>query len=403
MYKYLILGAGPAGLTVARKLKDMGEDNFCILELEKTAGGLCRSVSVDNAPFDLGGGHFLDVCRPKVNEFLFRFMEENEWNKFERNSQISLHGMYINSPIEANIWQMNIDKQVEYLKSIATAGCNANISMPEKFIEWIYWKLGDKIANDYMIPYNLKMFADELNELGVYWLDKLPNVSFEETLRGCLTHRAYGVQPGHTKFYYPKNYGYGEVWLRIADSINKHIIYSATINKINFYDKVIYTRTGERYKAEKIINTIPWREFDEMSGIPETIINGVKELRSSSIETRYFSDKLDTKAHWIYYADLELPYHRILVRHNFLAGSRGYWTETREERVEMFNENNQFSYINKYAYPLNTINKPVIMENLLKWCEENDVYGIGRWGEHQHYNSDAVVEKALNLAEKLLN
>lgn len=27
--------------------------------------------------------------------------------------------------------------------------------------------------------------------------------------------------------------------------------------------------------------------------------------------------------------------------------------------------------------------------------------GLGRWGEHQHYNSDAVVEKALRFGETI--
>ena len=56
--KYLILGAGPAGLTVANMLKQKGITDFLVLEREATAGGLCRSVDVDGAPFDIGGGHF---------------------------------------------------------------------------------------------------------------------------------------------------------------------------------------------------------------------------------------------------------------------------------------------------------------------------------------------------------
>ena len=39
------------------------------------------------------------------------------------------------------------------------------------------------------------------------------------------------------------------------------------------------------------------------------------------------------------------------------------------------------------------------MKKLLTWCKENEVYGLGRWGEHQHYNSDVTVEKALHLGE----
>ena len=77
--KYLILGAGPAGLTFANKLLQSGETSFMVLERENEAGGLCRSVTVDGSPFDIGGGHFLDVRRPHVNEFLFGFMPEEEW------------------------------------------------------------------------------------------------------------------------------------------------------------------------------------------------------------------------------------------------------------------------------------------------------------------------------------
>ena len=55
--KYLILGAGPSGLTLANRLKQMRETSFFVLEKEKEAGGLCRSTQVDGSPFDIGGGH----------------------------------------------------------------------------------------------------------------------------------------------------------------------------------------------------------------------------------------------------------------------------------------------------------------------------------------------------------
>lgn len=45
--KWLILGAGPSGLTFANCLLDVGETNFVVLEAEAEAGGLCRSVQVD--------------------------------------------------------------------------------------------------------------------------------------------------------------------------------------------------------------------------------------------------------------------------------------------------------------------------------------------------------------------
>ena len=59
--------------------------------------------------------------------------------------------------------------------------------------------------------------------------------------------------------------------------------------------------------------------------------------------------------------------------------------------------------MNEYAYPLNTIDKPDIMDRLLAFAQIKEVYGLGRWGEHNHYNSDVTVERAMNLAEKVLS
>lgn len=398
--KYLILGAGPAGLTFANKLKEMGETSFLVLEHEEEAGGLCRSAEVDGSPFDIGGGHFLDVRIPEVTKFLFGFMPESEWNKFDRDSRIVVGNNTIHHPMEANIWEMDIDSQVEYLKSIAAAGCNSGTEMPKDFVEWIFWKLGDKIAEDYMIPYNRKMFADDLNDLGTYWLDKLPSVSFEDTLRSCLTKHAYAKQPGHAQFYYPKKYGYGEVWIRMADNISGNIEYGKTAVKLNITEKSVTAKDGSVYQAENIITTIPWLEFEDIIGMPEEICGMIKKLKYSSVETRYYSENMDTDAHWIYYPNDDLAYHRILVRHNFSLGSKGYWTETRKERISMITDDN-FNYLNKYAYPLNTKEKPEIMKSVLEFGRENNIYGLGRWGEHQHYNSDITVNLSIKLAQQL--
>lgn len=398
--KYLILGAGPSGLTLANRLKQMGETSFFVLEKEKEAGGLCRSTQVDGSPFDIGGGHFLDVRRPKVNEFLFQFMPEEEWEKFDRDSRIAVNGDVISHPIEANIWQMKLENQVEYLKSIAVAGCNLKEEMPQEFVSWIYWKLGDKIAENYMIPYNQKMFGEDLNQLGTYWLEKLPNVSFEETLLSCLTKKAYGEQPGHAQFFYPKKYGYGELWLRMAEEIKGQIKYDASVHAIDFDTNTVTTKEGETYSADVIISTIPWMEFAKITGMPQELKEKIGHLKYSSVQTAYFPDNLDTEAQWVYYPDPELSYHRILVRHNFCNGSKGYWTECNRTRVDETTEST-FQYMNQYAYPLNTIGKPEIMKELLEWAKTRRVYGLGRWGEHQHYNSDLVVELALKMAEEL--
>lgn len=402
MYKYLILGAGPAGLTLANCLLQRGVTDFLVLEREKEPGGLCRSQEVDGSPLDIGGGHFLDVRRPEVDEFLFRFMPRTEWDEYARDSRIAVQGQMVHHPIEANIWEMDIDRQVEYLQSIAAAGCNTGKKAPRRFVDWIVWKLGDKIAESYMLPYNRKMFGDQLNKLGTYWLEKLPNVNFAETLRSCLEHKAYGQQPGHARFFYPKKYGYGELWRRMGEALGPRLLCGDRVAEIDFARRQVKTASGEIFAAEKIVTTIPWTSFRVLKGMPETLKRGIRKLKHTSVQIEYVPKHLDTAAHWIYYPDPALSYHRILVRHNFCPGSKGYWTETNGDRVAAAGKLRGFRYLNEYAYPLNTIGKNEFMTELLNWSAAQGVIGLGRWGEHQHYNSDLTVRLAMSLAEKLV-
>lgn len=395
-YKYVILGAGPSGLSFANRLRANGEQNFIILEKEQNAGGLCRSVEMDGAALDIGGGHFLDVRREEVLAFLFQFLPQSEWREYDRDSRILLGSKLVNHPLEANIWQLDIDEQVRYLSSIAKAGCNQNESKPVKFHEWIKWKLGEVIAEQYMIPYNTKMFGDGLETIGTYWLEKLPNVSFEETLRSCLERKPYGKQPAHQKFLYPIKYGYGEVWNRMAYALGDNLRVNYEITKIDFENRIV----NDEYQGEKIINTIPLCGVKNLCGIPDILVEKIHKLVYTTVVIDYYQQDYGSEAQWIYIPDLQKDYHRILVRKNFIQNSKGFWTECNQER-ENEEKESYFTYVNKYAYPVNTIDKPGNMNEILSWLNSKNVFGLGRWGEWEHYNSDVVVEKALYLADRL--
>ena len=42
-----------------------------------------------------------------------------------------------------------------------------------------------------------------------------------------------------------------------------------------------------------------------------------------------------------------------------------------------------------------------IMKHVLEFAKERNVYGLGRWGEHEHYNSDVAVNWAFALFKKI--
>ena len=389
--KYLILGAGPAGLAFAATLSKLSETSFVILEKNCEAGGLCRSAECDGAALDIGGGHFLDVRKKNVLDFIFSFMPQEEWKFYKRNTKIVVGKHTIGYPFEASIWQLPFEEQVGYLESIAKASFLRREEKPERFMDWIRWKLGDKIAENYMIPYNQKIWSCDLNELGTYWLEKLPDVSFSETLASCLKRAPYGSIPAHAEFYYPQKAGYGEVFLRIAESLKEHIRYDCRVNKLDCDDNTI----NDAFTGEYVINTIPWHEFASSAGLNEL----TDHLKYTSVDIDYYSQDSDIDAHWTYYADPVLTYHRKVHRDHIIEGAKGFWTETNSTRRK---EIGDAHFENQYAYPLNTLEKPKIIGALLEKMKKRNVYGLGRWGEWEHLNSDVVIEHGMTLAHELV-
>jgi hypothetical protein len=142
----------------------------------------------------------------------------------------------------------------------------------------------------------------------------------------------------------------------------------------------------------------------KIKGCTEEFENALTELKHSSVEIRYVAEDPQSPAHWVYVPDENTPYHRILCRCNFCLDSRGYWVETVEGRTGAYENSDwkdNYAYMNEYAYPLNTVNKPEKINLIMTEAREKGIIPLGRWGEHEHYNSDVVMERAMNLAETL--
>ncbi|BEI34790.1 FAD-dependent oxidoreductase [Polynucleobacter sp. HIN6] len=397
-FKFIILGGGPSGLSFANALINNGisPSDFLLLEKNSNVGGLCRSEMIDGSPLDIGGGHFLDVRRQNVLDFLFRFMPAEEWLLHERISKIRIRGVEIDHPLEANLWQFPTETQIDYLESIAQAGCVSGDQEPRSFAKWITWKFGERISKDYMLPYNRKIWSMDPDFLGTYWLYKLPNVSFRETLLSCLEAKPTGSLPAHGKFLYPKEFGYGEVWRRMGKFLGDSLITNYSIKSIDINNHVI----NDEFHYENLITSIPWIYWKKYCILPTEIVDAINLLKNASIDIDYIPETLDNDSHWIYEPNESITYHRILLRANFISGSRGYWTETNAKRSSILGKSD-IRFHNEFAYPINTIEKPEAVRKILAWAKNHSVVGLGRWGTWEHMNSDVAVDQALRLAHDL--
>jgi protoporphyrinogen oxidase len=394
---YLILGAGPSGLALAQALLAQGVPGaeVRVLERESEAGGLCRSVTVDGAPLDIGGGHFLDVRRKEVLEFLFRFMPSEEWNTHQRVAKIHFRGREIDHPLEANLWQLGREEQAEFLESLAQAGSVRAAPRPEGFEAWVRWKLGDRIADEYLLPYNRKLWSIDLERLGTHWLQKLPDVSFRESLRSCLEGRPFGTLPAHGTFLYPKAHGYGEVWRRMGEGLGDGLVTSCPVTDIDLERRTV----NGRFRAETIITTIPWTDWPVLTRVPPAVAACIAQLGHVAIDVDYHPASMPTAAHWLYDPRPEVAHHRSLLRHNFCPGAHGHWTESNASRSGAADG---FRHRNALAYPLGTRGTPEAVAVVLDWARRHGVIGAGRWGRWEHVNSDVAVSEALALAATLV-
>jgi protoporphyrinogen oxidase len=393
--KFLVLGAGASGLAFAHAMRSLGERSVLVLEQEHEAGGLCRSAEVGGAPLDIGGGHFLDLRRPAVLEFLFKFMPRSEWQEHERVAKIRLGEHEVEHPLEANLWQLPMDEQVDFLESIARSGSVRGEPRPESFEPWIRWKFGARIADSYMAPYNEKIWSMPLGELSTDWLHKLPAVSFAETLRSCLERRSLGVLPAHGRFLYPRHHGYGEVWRRMGAELGDQLITGCRVESIDLQERVV----NGRFRAEWIINTIPWKTWTDAATLPVAVTEAIGSLRHVGIDIDHIEENVHPQAHWIYEPDLACSYHRLLCRSNFVPGSFGGWSETNAKRSPPARG---WRHHNAFAYPVNTRTKAAALETIFTWANAMRITPLGRWGRWEHLNSDVAVDEAIRLAHTML-
>src|SRR5258708_4604492 len=144
--KYLVIGAGPSGLSLAYHL----QGNTLVLEKESQVGGLCRSFRHQDGVFDVGGHSFHTPHAYVAN--LAEELMNGELYVQPRDAQVYSSGVLIPYPFQQFFEQLPDPEIVEAcrqgLQNRATQVVSSN------FEEQIFNKFGAGIANHFMLPYN---------------------------------------------------------------------------------------------------------------------------------------------------------------------------------------------------------------------------------------------------------
>ncbi len=363
---------------------------------------MCRTKQVGDHVLDIGGGHFLCTKYQEVYDFVFAHIPKSSFNFFPRVSTIALDGMELDYPLESNIWQMPLEKQVEYLISVAQNGEARGEPEPSDYEAWIRWKLGDLIAETYMLPYNRKIWGVEPQEMDVDWLHKIPRIDVSEIVTACLSRQSDDAKmPSHQGFYYPKEGGFQAVFDAIHKPVEPVVELGVAVQEIaQDGDHLVVNGT---YHAKRVINTIPWHAMADSPLFPTEIREAINALRNNSVVVSLHEEQYDTPAHWTYIPGLDAPHHRSFFIHNFAPHSdpSGVYRETNIKRWQAGQGGELYSYCNEYAYPLPTLGWAETIRQILDWARPLNIFGLGRWGQWEYFNSDVCIYQAMQLLKEL--
>lgn len=245
---YLIIGGGPAGLTMARMLKDRGVSKVTILEGSQKVGGKCLSSDL--------GGH--------VVEFGTCYAIWSHRYILKHMKKLGIQRNYLKAQ------RIDDRELLDYIR----AGDGPPFVLQALKYAWLRWRImararkGDPKVNsilsqttrNWLQSHNLgkieRMMHRVVTSIGYGYLDHVP-----------LVHAMRWVDidmliTGLIKFTVMPEGGWQHFWDRFAEGLDVRLDHKVTHVTRRDSEIEIETEAGEMFTADYLINTIPLDEFN---------------------------------------------------------------------------------------------------------------------------------------------
>ncbi len=281
-----ILGGGLTGVTLARLLKEKGED-IVVLERDSLIGGLCRSKTEKGFTFDIGGSHIIFSRDTEVLDFMRDVLKDNK-DERNRNTKIFYKGRYVKYPFENGLYQLPPEDCFfcinEFVKNLIAVE-KGEVSEPDTFRDWIYYTFGKGIAESYMVPYNEKIWNYPAEGMSMHWVDgRIPRPPVEDIIKSAIGIDTEGYTH-QSVFSYPIEGGIEALVHAIAEPVIDNIRTFFEVKSIKKTPEgfIISNGTEEIY-CESCISTIPVQALIRcLDDIPGEVRNAVDALKYNSI------------------------------------------------------------------------------------------------------------------------
>jgi protoporphyrinogen oxidase len=217
---YVVLGAGPAGLTAADGLAALGE-HAVLVEAEAQVGGLAKTVVREGYRFDLGGHRF--YTKSSEVERLWHELMGPELLRRKRMSRIYWNGRFLDYPLRAG-------DVVRKLGPVELARCCGSYARTrvrrgaadETFEDWVTNRFGRRLFELFFRSYTEKVWGVPTSDIRAEWAaQRIRGLSFSSAARAALFGNGNRLRTLVDEFDYPR-LGPGQMWERLAQRIAEH-------------------------------------------------------------------------------------------------------------------------------------------------------------------------------------
>ncbi|MCS7104162.1 MAG: FAD-dependent oxidoreductase [Thermofilaceae archaeon] len=423
-----VLGGGWAGVLLSNELKRRyPAAEVVVLEKNDTPGGLLKSVKVRGHTFDTGGSHVVFSRDQVVLKSLLSLLPDN-WSTNVRKSFVRLNSMFIPYPFENGLYVLPPEDRAEALISFLEAFFSLEKDWkPKNLMEWIRGFFGKWIAETYLVPYNNKIWKRPLEEIDVDWIytpGRLPVPNWKDVARSAIGVPTVGFTE-QSIFYYPTKDGIQALYNSVYEKAERIGIKFVTNCEVNSLRR---TSDGylinEKFKAEKVFNTIPLKELVHLSDAPEGVVKAAEKLDYNKVLVVGIALKRDAPdQHWIYVPDNRIIFHRYAWISNYspynapqgestllveITLPRGH-VETHRLEEQTINQLADLGVLNEreilhvncwlheYGYPIHTLERSPALHEINNWLKELGIESIGRWGSWAYWNMDKVYSEVVKL------
>ena len=386
MYDVIVVGAGFAGCVIARELAEKGKKVLILEKREQIGGNMYEYVDNNGIPIHKYGPHIFHTNSKKVFDYLKKF---SEWFKYEHKVLGNIQNKLVPIPFNFTSLEMLFSeekaKKIEE-KLLSKYEKNSKISILDLIndTDSEINEFGKYVYENVFANYTAKQWEIPVSQIDKSVINRVPVVL------------GYDDRYFQDKYQYMPKYGFTDIFKNILDhdnisiQLNKDAIEYIKIDNKN--NKILYE--NNEYKGILVytgpidealdfeFGELPYRsinlKFESLKcNQYQTVAvvnypNTEKFTRITEFKKFYpFDKKLSENKETVILKEYPIKYDR---SKEYLTP---YYVITNAKNLEIYN---------KYKDSVKNI------KNLI-FC--------GRLAEYKYYNMDAVIERALSIAEKI--